>query len=155
MPREHASIKMGHDELVAFLSSDRRVVVASQDRMGEPWIDALACHFARTRMYFVVPDKTRTASNIASDPRVCCVIESKPTISSYYDIKGAMLHGEALPLDDADPAAGVVRAWLSEVEDPVTREHPARGRIFSVGLEDSTSFAFDKITYRYEDRSLS
>jgi nitroimidazol reductase NimA-like FMN-containing flavoprotein (pyridoxamine 5'-phosphate oxidase superfamily) len=146
---------MGHDELREFLRSDNRLVVATQDKEGTPWVDAVACHFATERMYFCVAPNTRTQANIEVDPRVCCVMESKPTISSYYDIKGAMLHGTVEKLADEGEIAQAVRAALAQIEDPVTKVMPAAGTIYSVDLLDSTSFAFEKIAYRYEDRSLT
>jgi nitroimidazol reductase NimA-like FMN-containing flavoprotein (pyridoxamine 5'-phosphate oxidase superfamily) len=152
MPREHAHIKMTEDELTAYLASFDRLVLATLDDDDNPWADVVAYRFLDGRVYFRVPTGTRSAAHLARDDRVCCVVESKPDISSYYDIKGAMLHGHAEPL--AAESAPDVREALGQVPDPVVAALRAEGSIFSVGLEDSTSFAFEKIRYRYEDRSL-
>jgi nitroimidazol reductase NimA-like FMN-containing flavoprotein (pyridoxamine 5'-phosphate oxidase superfamily) len=158
MPREHADIKMTPEELREFLAADDRLVIATNGPDGSPWADAAACFFHQERMYFRVPSGTKTLENIRHDDRVCCVVERKPTVSSYYDIKGAMLHGHATPLGADGAAAGAaadeVRRRLADLPDPV---EPGRrdGEIFSVGLDDSTSFTFEKIRYRYQDRTLT
>ncbi len=151
MPREHADIKMTPTELDEFLGSFDRLIVATLDADGNPWADAAAYRYVDRRVYFRVPQETRTLANLRRDPRVCCVVESKPSGSSYYGIKGAMLHGSARELQgDADP--GILKA-LSVLPDPVEPER-TDGSVFSVGLEDSTSFSFEKIQYRYQDQRL-
>jgi nitroimidazol reductase NimA-like FMN-containing flavoprotein (pyridoxamine 5'-phosphate oxidase superfamily) len=153
MPREHADIKMTPEELREFLRSDNRLVVASLDADGGGWVDAAAFTFFEDRVYFRLPVDTRSVRNIRRDHRVCCVVESKPAASSYYDIKGAMLHGAAdVVTGPTLPAA--VREALEAVPDPVTPDEPHDGEIFSIGLDDHTSFVFAKIRYRYEDRAL-
>jgi nitroimidazol reductase NimA-like FMN-containing flavoprotein (pyridoxamine 5'-phosphate oxidase superfamily) len=153
MPREHADIKMTPEELLAFLRSDNRLVVATVDADGAGWVDAAAFTFFEDRVYFRLPVDTRSVRNIQRDARVCCVVESKPAASSYYAIKGAMLHGHADPIGGQD-VPSVVREVLAAVPDPVTPGASRDGEIFSVGLEDHTSFVFAKIKYRYEDRAL-
>jgi len=153
MPREHADIKMTPEELREFLQTDPRLVVASLDADGAGWVDAAAFTFFDDRVYFRLPADTRSYRNIQRDNRVCCVVESKPASASYYDIKGAMLHGAA----EAVPAPGVpaaVSAALDAVPDPVAPDAPRDGQIFSIGLDDHTSFMFAKIKYRYQDRAL-
>jgi hypothetical protein len=153
MPREHADIKMTPEELRAFLHSDNRLIVATVDVDGGGWVDAAAFTFFEDRVYFRLPVDTRSFRNIQRDARVCCVVESKPAASSYYDIKGAMLHGAAEPTSGQDVPA-VVGEALAALPDPVTPDAPRDGQIFSIGLEDHTSFVFAKIRYRYEDRAL-
>ena len=153
MPREHADIKMTPEELREFLQSDNRLVVATLDGDGSGWADAAAYAFFDDRVYFRLPVDTRSYRNIQRDRRVCCVVESKPATASYYDIKGAMLHGAA----DAVARQAVpveVSAALDAVPDPVTPDEPRDGQVFSIGLDDHTSFMFAKIKYRYEDRAL-
>jgi nitroimidazol reductase NimA-like FMN-containing flavoprotein (pyridoxamine 5'-phosphate oxidase superfamily) len=151
MPREHASIKMELDELRSFLDSDVRCVVATMGAGDRPWADAAAYVFEGDRLYFSIFTSTRTFENIAHDARVCCVVEAKPEDSSYYDIKGAMLHGIAQPIEGD---AIHVHERLAALSDPLEPERQGERAVFSVGLDDSTSFSFDKIQYRYEDRSL-
>jgi nitroimidazol reductase NimA-like FMN-containing flavoprotein (pyridoxamine 5'-phosphate oxidase superfamily) len=153
MPREHADIKMTPEELREFLQSDHRLVVATIDADGGGWADAAAFAFFEDRVYFRLPVDTRSHRNIQRDNRVCCVVESKPAASSYYDIKGAMLHGaaDAVSQDAMPPAVGEA---LDAIPDPVVPNEPADSDVFSIDLEDHTSFVFAKIKYRYEDRAL-
>jgi len=153
MPREHADIKMTPEELRAFLRSDNRLVVATLDADGAGWVDAAVFTFVDDRVYFRLPIDSRSFRNIERDPRVCCVVESKPAASSYYDIKGAMLHGVADATTGENLPAAVGEA-LAALPDPVTPDGPRDGQIFSIGLDDHTSFMFAKIKYRYDDRAL-
>src|SRR5262249_1989455 len=149
----HADIKMTPEELREFLASDHRLVVATLDGDGSGWADAAAFTFFDDKVYFRLPVDTRSCRNIQRDNRVCCVVESKPATASYYEIKGAMLHGpaDAVPPENL-PAA--VTAALEAIPDPVIPDEPRDGRIFSIGLDDHTSFMFSKIKYRYQDRPL-
>lgn len=151
MAREHSKIKMTPEELDAYLGSFRRVIVATLTDDGDPWADAAAYRYVDGRLYFRVPHGTRTLDHLRRDGMVCCVVESKPDQSSYYDIKGAMLHGGAVELEAGEMPE--VRAALDAIDDPV---EPGRtdGVVYSVGLDDSTSFSFDKIQGRYQDQSL-
>jgi hypothetical protein len=150
MPREHFDINMTPEELHSFLGSFNRLVLASNDRDGGTWADAVAYHFEDERLYFRIPEHTRTLANVRSDDRVCCVVESHPTGASYYDIRAALVHDRAKELSDGQGAA--ISAALGRVPDPVEGV-PTDGPIFSVGLDDTVSFVFAKIRYRYQDRS--
>jgi hypothetical protein len=104
-------------------------------------------------VWFRLPADTRTVRNLRNDPRTCVVVESKPKVSSYYDIRGAMLHDSATLVADGDvPAA--VRGALEAIPDPVEPGRPGDTVVFSVGLGGVVSFVFAKIQYRYQDRSL-
>ena len=148
MPREHAQITMTREELLAFLGQDRRLVLGTIAADGGPWGDAVAYALHDERVFFRVPLRTRSLANIRRDSRVCCVVESHPLGSSYYQIKGAIVHGKA---EEARSGTlpGKVRSALDAAPDPV---EPARkdGVVFSVGLEDVASFDFGKIKHRYE-----
>jgi hypothetical protein len=151
MAREHSRIKMTPVELDAYLGSASRCIAATLTDEGDPWADAAAYCYVDQRLYFRVPTGTRTLAHLQRDGMVCCVVESKPDDSTYYGIKGAMLHGGAVRLGDGE--APDILATLSGIPDPL---EPARtdGVVFSVGLEDSTSFSFDKIQGRYQDQTV-
>jgi nitroimidazol reductase NimA-like FMN-containing flavoprotein (pyridoxamine 5'-phosphate oxidase superfamily) len=153
MPREHADIKMTPEELRAFLLEDRRCVVATLDPDGGPWADAAGYTFADERVWFRLPADTRSVRNLRNDPRVCVVVESKPAVSSYYDIRGAMVHG-SVDLVAGDDLPAQVRDALAGIPDPVEPDRPGDTVVFSVGIESTVSFVFAKIKYRYQDRSL-
>jgi hypothetical protein len=151
MAREHADIKMTPEELHEFLGSDRRLVVATLGPDDSPWGDVVAYAYVDRRVYFRVPAGTRSAENIGRDPRVCCVVENKPADSSYYGIKGAILHGtvtEARPHDDAAALEA-----LAAIPDPVDAGVTG-GATYWIGTDDSTSFVFAKIQGRYQDRTV-
>lgn len=152
MPREHSRITMTPDELDTFLGSFERLILATTTADGDPWGDAAAYVYADGRIWFRIGANSRSAEHIARDPRVCCVVESHPTGSTYYDIKGAIAHGAAQPMGDDGPAA--VREALAGIADPVDPSGPRDGLVFSIDLSDSTSFSFDKIQYRYQDKRL-
>ena len=151
MAREHASIKMTPEELDEYLGSYQRLIVATLDDDGAPWADAAAYVFLDDRIWFRVPTDTATYRHLRRDGLVCCVVESKPDDSTYYGIKGAMMHGRAEVLDEGSSPA--VHQALAERPDPVSPER-TDGVVFSVGLEDSTSFSFEKIQGRYQDKPL-
>ena len=147
MPREHFDITMSPEDLSSFLGSFQRLVLATNDRDGGTWGDAVAYHFDGNRLYFRVPEHTRSLANLRSDDRVCCAVESHPQGASYYDIRAALIHGRAEPLDGSDE-----RDVLPALNgDPV--DGSSTGPVFSVGLDDVVSFVFAKIAYRYQDRS--
>jgi hypothetical protein len=150
MPREHSRIAMTDEELQEFLASDKRLVLATAALDGGTWGDVVAYVASNDRVHFKVPDGSVSAHNLATDSRVCCVVESLPTNGSYYDIRGAMMHGVAEPTPADDP----VMARLAELPDPVTLVAGGPGQCFSIGLDDMASFVFAKIQYRYEDKSV-
>jgi hypothetical protein len=153
MPREHADIKMTPEELRAFLLTDTRLIVGSLDPDGDPWADAAAFTFVDEQVWFRLPADTRSARNLANDPRVCVVVESKPAVSSYYDIQGAMIHGRVDQVAGAD-LPGAVADALGAIVDPVEPHATGDTVVYAVGLDDVVSFVFAKIKYRYQDRPL-
>ena len=148
MPREHSSIKMSPEELARFTAGETRCVVGTLDADGGPWGDAAACAFHDGRLYFRVPAATRTLRNIQRDGRVCCAIESHPSGSEYYTIKGATFHGHAQPADAA--ALTHLEKTLGRLPDPVSGSPAEKGSTFSVGSGDVLSFDFAKINRRFE-----
>jgi nitroimidazol reductase NimA-like FMN-containing flavoprotein (pyridoxamine 5'-phosphate oxidase superfamily) len=146
MPREHFDINMTDEELHTFLGSFNRLILATNDRDGGTWGDGVAYRFTADRVYFRVPENTRSLANIRSDNRVCCVVENHPKGSSYYAIHAALLHGRA-----EEEGNGKAEAVLSGIPDPVQSDR-SDGPTFSIGLDDTISFVFAKIAYRYADR---
>ena len=140
MPRE--SIALTPDELRAFAQGERMCVVATNDGDGGLWADAAACALYDGKLYFRLPESSRSCANIRSDSRVACMLERAP---SYYEIKGAAIHGRAAHV--AEPAAlAVVAPLLDRAGDPVTPG--AGGAVYAVPLDDVASFDFSKIKGR-------
>jgi hypothetical protein len=146
MPREHFDITMTEDELQAFLGSYSRLVLATNDRDGGTWGDGVPYQFTGDRVYFRVPDGSRSLANLRADDRVCCTVENHPGGSSYYAIRGALVHGRA-----REESNGTAPPALAGTPDP-TESGRFDGPTFSVGLDDVVSFVFAKIAYRYTDR---
>jgi hypothetical protein len=152
MPREHQSIKFTTEELHEFLRSDTRLILATVDDAGDPWGDVVPFVFRHDRVFFRLTVDTRSYANIARDPRVCCVVESMNGLS-YYDIKGAIMHGSAVATTVDHHFPDVLTA-LDDVADPLG-PGGSDTVVYSIDLGDSTSFSFEKIKYRYQDRALT
>ena len=148
MPREHPSIKLTPDELVAFLRTETFCILGTLDAEGGPCGDAAPTAVDGDHLYFMVPKATQSHANIHRDDRVCCVFESHPPDTGYYTIKGAIVHGRAQPIDDASGPA--VHETLSALPDPANGTPVKDGAVFSVPLDDVASFDFAKIQRRFE-----
>jgi nitroimidazol reductase NimA-like FMN-containing flavoprotein (pyridoxamine 5'-phosphate oxidase superfamily) len=141
MPREHATITLTPDEIVAFVSTQTHCFLATLDPDGSPWGDVAACVYRDGRLWFRLAAGSRSLRNVKADPRVCCTLEAEG--SNYYDNISAMVHGEASSSED-----GGSLAELDEVSDPVTGTRTT-GPVFSVDLEHVVSFDFAKIQRRF------
>ena len=124
MPRE--SIEMTPAELLDLLRETRWVVLGTLGDEGEPTATLVDCSLEAERLCFAVAAGGAAHRNIQRDPRVCCATDEYPT---YYEIRGATLHGEALEAESAT-LAGPERA------------------VFSIPLDDVVSFDFSKIERR-------
>ena len=133
MPRERIDMSLG--EVLDFLRGERRLVLGTLDADGTPWADAAPCSLQSEVLYFSIPRDSRSFANIQRDDRVCCSLDRYPT---YYEIKGATLHGHAVAVNDA--------ATL----DKIVFDQSARGdaAMFGVGLDDVVSFDFAKLKNR-------
>jgi hypothetical protein len=142
-------------ELQAFLGNMNTAVLATIDRDGTPWADLVAYRLIGDRLHFLVHSGSRSWANIQRDPRVCCAVEQSPA-GSYYGIQGALMHGTAVEPTSTE-RADVLAAF--EQPDPPQPDPLQRGGMgatpLSIGLDDSTSFAFSKIQRRYDDTRLA
>jgi len=141
VPREHAAITLTPDEVVEFLASQTHCILGTLDPDGSPWGDVAATAYRDGRLYFRVPEGSRSRRNIDADPRVCCTLEAQGT--GYYAMVSAMVHGTATPIE------GAAFAELDARPDPVAGA-PVAGPVFSVDLEHVVSFDFAKIQRRFE-----
>ncbi len=142
MPKE--SIAMSREEVLAFLAGERRAVLGTLDADAQVWPDAAACALAGETLYFRLPRLSRSCANLRRDPRVCCAMERFP---SYYEIKGATVHGRAIEVTDPKvlPQA---RAALDAIPDPVGGLTIGQSAFYALGLDDVVSFDFAKIKKR-------
>lgn len=141
MPREHATITLTPDEVVDFISGQNHCFLGTLDPDGSPWGDVAACVYRDGRLWFRLPEGSRSLRNVLADPRVCCTLEAEG--DDYYDNVSAMVHGQASPLDE-----GASLAELDAIPDPVAGA-PVAGPIFGVDLDDVVSFDFAKIQRRF------
>lgn len=132
MPRE--SIAMTGPELHTFLGGQEWMVLATLDADGVPAGELVATALLGGRLYFAVPHGGRAAEHLARDPRACCAADVFP---SYYEIRGAVVHGSAEVVEAPPGTHAVARA-------------AARGAtVYSLPLDDVSSFDFAKIRNKY------
>jgi hypothetical protein len=115
-------IEMTPVEVHTFLGAQRWVVLATLDDDGTPVGDLVPATLREDRLCFVVPAGSRPHDNIERDPRVACAADEFP---SYYEIRGAVVHGRAV-------RAGESRLGAEWVE-------------YDLPLDDVASFDFRKI----------
>jgi nitroimidazol reductase NimA-like FMN-containing flavoprotein (pyridoxamine 5'-phosphate oxidase superfamily) len=127
-------ILMGADELRDFLAAQDWMVLATLDPDGSPAGDVVPTVLAEDRLYFAVATEGLSHRNLTRDPRACCAADVFP---SYYEIRGAMVHGQA---GTATPPPGA---------HAVGRAAASGAAVFALPLDDVTSFDFAKIRTKY------
>jgi hypothetical protein len=128
MPRE--AIGMTRAELLAFVGAQRWMALGTLDPDGTPAGDLVPVRLVDERIRFAVPRGSRADDNIRRDARVCCAADEFP---SYYEIRGAVVHGRAELSDIGD---GLGSDWVE----------------YAVALDDVASFDFRKMK-RTEDKT--
>ena len=132
-------------EIEMLLVGQRWVVLATLDADGSPWADLAACVLDGDEIYFLVCRGTRSFANVERDARVCCSIDIFP---SYYEIKGATIHGRARRVGDASLRERLAPR-LARPGVPVADEAGDRSDLFALPLDDVFSFDFGKIQSQY------
>jgi len=120
-------IALTRAELTEFLRAQRWVTLATLDTDGTPAAEVVSSVLDGERLCFTVPRGSRAHENVVRDPRVACAADEFP---SYYEIRGATVHGRA------EPRAAGDRIGADFVE-------------YSLPLDDTFSFDFRKIRNRY------
>ena len=127
MPRE--SIAMTPGELREFLAGMRWALLATLAPDGSPRGSAVRARLEAEHVCFVVTRGGQTHADLERDARACLATDQYPT---YYEIKGASLHGVVLPL--AEPVAAPETLVLGPDE-----------LAYALPLDDVVSFDFGKI----------
>lgn len=110
-------ITMTADEIVAFLQTQSRGVVAALD--GTTPVGTVAdVRLVGRDLEVTLARDDPVRSALAVDDRVCVIVEQFPT---YHEIRCVSAHGRAVPVDGPG------------------------GRAFRVDLDDVTSFDFGKL----------
>ena len=141
MPRE--SIAMTYEAVLAVLKEERWAALGTVDQVAGVWPDIVPMTLEGERVYFRVAAGSRSQANIQRDDRVCCAVDRYPT---YYEIKGITAHGRATLV--GEDAAERVSQALDGARDP-TYAGNREGQIYSIGLDDLTSFDFAKIVKKF------
>jgi hypothetical protein len=132
MPRE--SIAMTHPELLGFLRAQTWMVLGTLDPDGAPRGELVVTALDDDRLCFAIDHTSSGFANLVRDPRACCAADVFP---SYYEIRGAIVHGRAERVTDPRGALARIR-------------HAAHGvAVFALPLDDVASFDFTKIRNKY------
>jgi hypothetical protein len=128
------------DDATAFLQGRGWVIMATLEPDGSPWADIVPSLLHQGRLFFRVQTGSRSHANIQRDQSVCCANDQYPT---YYEIKGAVIHGKAERIDEEHIPAG-----LRERPDPLQAGAGLEGECYAVPVSDVVSFDFSKIVRR-------
>jgi hypothetical protein len=126
VPRER--ISMSDADLRAFLGKQSWMLLVTLDRSGAPATALVRAACEGDRMLFELAEDDEAAGNLRRDPRACLTNDEYP---SYYEIRGATLHGEAVPVAAAQGLGD--KGW----------------RVYALGIDDVVSFDFAKIKHKY------
>ena len=143
MPRE--AIAMTRDELLAFLGAQRWVALGTLDPDGTPVGELAPVVLDGERLCLAVPRGSRADDNIRRDPRVCCAADEFP---SYYEIRGATVHGRADRVEDG-PTRARLAAGFAEAEGPAPSVAEGESELYWLPLDDVFSFDFGKIRNKF------
>jgi hypothetical protein len=127
MPRE--SIAMTAGELREFLAGMRWALLATLTPDGSPRGSAVRARLESERVCFVVTRGSQTHADLERDARACLATDQYPT---YYEIKGASLHGVA-----------------EAVAAPETLVLAPDELAYALPLDDVVSFDFGKIERKF------
>jgi hypothetical protein len=137
MPRE--SNAMSEAEIREFLCSIEWVALGVLDAAGAPAAAVAPAVVEGDQLFFAVAAGSAAAASLVRDPRCCCSADIFPT---YYEIKGATVHGRA---SRVTPPSAVVAALEARA-----RKHGLAGDlVYALPLlEDAFGFDFDKLARR-------
>jgi PPOX class probable F420-dependent enzyme len=82
-----------------FLATQRTLILSTLKRDGAPVSHALWFTYLDGAVYFDTQLQSFKARNIRRDPRVCCLVEAGET---YFDLRGVMIQGRCVPVDDPE-----------------------------------------------------
>jgi hypothetical protein len=137
MSREASA--MSNAELRDFLGAVEWVALGVLDDAGRPVADVAPAVVSGDRLLFAVAPGSAVAAHLARDPRCCCAADVFP---SYYEIKGATVHGVAKRVEP-DPSVAMALAARAKAHGL-----PA-GLAYALPLlDDAFGFDFDKLARR-------
>jgi short-subunit dehydrogenase/nitroimidazol reductase NimA-like FMN-containing flavoprotein (pyridoxamine 5'-phosphate oxidase superfamily) len=115
---------MTQEEVTEFLETQRTLVLATTRRSGSPVMHALWFTYLDGAIYVNIQSASFKSRNIRRDNRVCCLVEAG---ESYFELRGVMIEGRAVPVDDPEELARVQAAADRKAEriGSGTQELPA------------------------------
>jgi pyridoxamine 5'-phosphate oxidase-like protein len=134
VPRE--GIAMSPEEIRTFLVAMEWVVLGVLDVEGAPLADVVPALVDGDEMFFAVASDSPTSMHLERDPRCCCSADVFP---SYYEIKGATVHGRATRVT---PTAAIVAALQTRAR---SHDLPADAVYAIPLLVDAFGFDFSRM----------
>ncbi|MBW8806032.1 MAG: pyridoxamine 5'-phosphate oxidase family protein [Catenulisporales bacterium] len=92
-------IRMSDDEIESFLSSARKLQVASVNADGTPHLVTMYYTDLDGDIAFWTYGKAQKAVNLRRDPRITCLVEDGV---AYNELRGVTVYGEAELIEDYD-----------------------------------------------------
>ena len=93
--------------LAAWRRTQRTLILSTLKRDGAPVSHALWFTYLDDAVYFDTQMRSFKARKIQRDPRVCCLVEAGET---YFELRGVMIQGRCVPVEDADEVRRVEEA---------------------------------------------
>jgi hypothetical protein len=137
MARENNA--MSDSELRTFLQPVEWMALGMLDGSGGPAATVVPVVLQDDLVYFAVPPGSSAEHCLARDPRCCCSADVFP---SYYEIKGATVHGKARRLEP-DPSTRL------KLDERARRHGLSSGGVYVIPLlDDAFGFDFAKLARR-------
>ena len=148
-------------EVREFLETQRTLILSTLKRDGAPVSHALWFTYLDGAIYFDTQSASFKARNIRRDPRVSCLVEAGET---YFDLRGVMVQGRCVPVEDAEEIRRVetaaaekdarigsgIAALPSWFADNRQRRRTAGSRmLFKVPLDKVTTWNFGRARDHY------
>jgi hypothetical protein len=137
MAREHNT--MSEAELRTFLQAVEWMGLGTLDAAGGPAAAVVPVVVQDDLVYFAVAPGSSAEHCLARDPRCCCAADVFP---SYYEIKGATVHGKARRVEPG-PSITMV------LNERARRHGLSSGGVYALPLlDDAFGFDFSKLARR-------
>lgn len=95
---------MTAEQIVELLENERTLTLSTTKRDGAPVMHALWFTYLDDAVYFNIQRDSFKYKNIQRDDRVCCLVEAGET---YFELRGAMIEGHAILVEDPEERARV------------------------------------------------
>lgn len=142
-----ADVRMGPEEIAAFLDDHRKVQIATNGPGGFPHLTTLWYVVEGGRIVFRSFTKSQRIVNLRRDDRITALVEDG---TSYDELRGVMIRGHATLEDDPDRVLDVYRRVLSRatgMEVPPEQATVLFGRFAPkntvVTIEPATTVSWD------------